>query len=221
MTTLAARIIRIKVDLDSFEPLVDVATSQPPKSWNGSDVVFQLGLFRGANAVDPSTVSSLTIRIGDFQNRQATPYVEATAAGAEIDLTMDASTWGDGTKQHLEIPVTAENMTFGLGGNEKTFWLAVGVVTTDVPALHLSLGGGPFVVVEPGATTSPGGGTFLTEAQSDARYIARSIAGSSFRLNAGGQHLQLYNATTGLWHTIFCDGAAGSVALVIEQTGEA
>ena len=32
---------------------------------------------------------------------------------------------------------------------------------------------------------------------------------------------QMYNPTTGLYHTFYCDGPAGAVQLVFEQTGEA
>ena len=63
---------------------------------------------------------------------------------------------------------------------------------------------------------TPASPEFLTETQSDARYAMLVPPQGSYRVKTeedGTVNLQLWNATTGLWHTLFLTGAAGAIVL--------
>lgn len=222
MTTMA-KTVRIKVPVGSHDYLVD-ASGSAPRTWNGSDLKLQLGFFTqdGETPLDLSNIDSITVEIRDLQNRIAAAYVSKTIAAGSIVDTITAQAWADGTAQNVELEFTDDEMVFQLGGNSKQYWLVITAITTDSPAKHYTAGGTALTIDEDGAgTDAPAGSEFLTEGQSDARYMRRQPANGSFRTDGNGQHIQLYNATTGRWHTLGCVGPAGAVAATFDQVGEA
>jgi hypothetical protein len=68
--------------------------------------------------------------------------------------------------------------------------------------------------------TVPSGASYYTSAQADAQFVAKNDTDTGFRLSPTTELPQLYNPDTGKWHSIALAGAAGSVGLVIDQTGE-
>jgi hypothetical protein len=54
----------------------------------------------------------------------------------------------------------------------------------------------------------------------DSVFVQKYPANGSIRFK-DGQHLQLFNPETGLFHTLSATGLAGSVVLAVDQVGEA
>ena len=52
--------IRLAIDTAQMGSINDVLTGQSPQFWNGVDLQFELGLFRGSALVDISNLDSIT-----------------------------------------------------------------------------------------------------------------------------------------------------------------
>jgi len=206
MTVLATKTTRLKVDLSRETNLLTQA-NRTPEIWRGTDWQLQLGVFQGDTPYDLSQVESLTVEIRDNSNRTAAAYVSKTVAAADITNTITLENWTSGAAQHCSVDFTDEETSLDLGGNEKVYLLAIGVIATD--GKRTTLGTTILKVKEDGlGSESPGGATFLTEAQSDARYVPRvQVAGEAVRFKTG-EGLQLQDRITGKWTTIYFEDGA-------------
>lgn len=208
--------VRIAVDLVQRSIIVDALTSESPVLYRGNIGQFELGLFNNEAIVDDLTgIESLTVEIRSRINPEAPAYLTKTIEAASLTACTEEH-WDDGTEQHALIQISDAETDLPAQGDSVEYWLAVGAVLTDGP---VTLGKGILKILEDGIGGASGSGAYPTFAEADARYMRRGIANGSFRTDANGQHIQLFNADTGLWHTIFCAGAAGAVAIVAEQVG--
>jgi hypothetical protein len=185
MSLLASRIVRSKINVRArfgATALVDVATNSTIESVRGNATIFQFGFFDHLSAVyDLSEVESLTLKIQPSQTPGGSTLVSQTLAAAALDLTLDATTWGNETKQHAVFSFTNAQMNFTIGATRKSFWLVITAILTD--GKEVTLAGGDFILHEDNNATAgvpdENPGTAITLEQADARYpraIARTEA---------------------------------------------
>jgi len=205
MSDLAARIIRMKLDISSSTGPKDKATSNTPEIWRGNTTQIQIGIFNGTNVLGVTDVDSITMQI--LSDRQSSSYlVEETIAAISLDNTLDADSWADDTKQHATFPITNDEMEIG-DGNSSDLWIVFVAILTD--GSEITLGAGPLKVLADGYTgASASAADAYTKAQSDARYVPRvQVAGEAVRFKEG-EGLQLQDRITGKWTTIYFEDGA-------------
>jgi hypothetical protein len=214
MTTLAANIVRLKCDYTSVDDLVDANTGKSPEAWRSLGLNVQFALYAGEDTIvdDLSNIDSITVVVKDKDTPDALAYISETLDGASLGACTDPH-WEDGSDEHGTIAIAAADMDLPAA----TYWISVTALLDD--GTTLLLGKGSLKIKTSGVGAS-GGSAYLTQAQGDARYLRRNIANGSFRTDANGQHIQLYNADTAKWHTIIAAGPAGAVTLALDQTGE-
>ncbi|NQT93220.1 MAG: hypothetical protein HQ559_10700 [Lentisphaerae bacterium] len=209
---------RIAVDLVQRSAIVDALTNESPVFYRGNVGRFEIGVFNNETIIDSFTdIESLTVEIRSRINPEAPAYLTKTIEAASLTACI-AADWTAGTGQHGLVNLSDTETDLPAQGDSVEYWLAVGAVLADGP---VTLGKGILKILEDGIGGSSGSGSYPTFAEADARYMRRGIPNGSFRTDANGQHIQLYNPTTGLWHSIGCDGAEGAVAVVVAQEGEA
>lgn len=143
MPQLTTDIIRLRLDVDQKSAPQDANTSSTPVVWRSSDVAFQLGIFYAAAVVDVSNLTSVTLEIKTAgagttaADPTASPLASKTVTS--FDNTLDAATWTAGTKQHVAVAFSAEEMNFALGGTE-TQWLVISALTAAGKTITLAAG---------------------------------------------------------------------------------
>lgn len=177
MTLLSSRTVRAKILFGkpfASTPITDVATGQTIETARGNATAIQLGFFsaRTNDVLDMEDVESLTLLIQPSQTEND-PLASKTLELADLDLTMDAETWADGTKQHAEFSFTNAEMNINPSGTKKTFWLVVTALMMD--GTKVTLAAGSFIVHEDNdAAADPppeNPGTAITLEEADARYV--------------------------------------------------
>jgi hypothetical protein len=223
--------LRIKVDVSTREMAVDVI-GQQPSLWRGSATDVEVAFFNSTALVtDFTTVSTITLEIRDYSSATGvdtgSPIVAVTLTAAEINDALTEEEWDAGTAAHAKFTLTPQNANLDVGTTGVAdYWLDVYALSTGSPGEPYTYGASVLRVYEDGAGTGgtavppPDPPTYLTIAESDARYLRANPDPGSLRINASG-NLQLWNPDTGKWHTIIASGAVGSVGLVVDQTGEA
>jgi hypothetical protein len=214
MTTLGRSRVRIALDTTSFGALINTLTEQTPKLWRGALAQFEIGLFVGTDlATDLSNVESVTLEIRPASDRDGTPLLSKTLAAVSLDTTVNAATWADESKQHALFELSESDTNLAVAAEPSTdYWLVFSAVLSEGP---VTLGGGVITIVEDGAGV---GGEYeepdypyYTTEQSDARYIRRTPPNGSFRTDANGQHLQLWDPDLEQWRTLVIE--LGALAL--------
>lgn len=201
--------VRVIVDLDKREPLMDVATGATPRIWRGESVQVEV-LFRYLGVVldDFSNVASMTLDVL-AATRTGSVLMSQTIAGEELTACSEEA-FSAGTGQHAAFVFSGTLTALDLvGQTEREFWMVVSGVTNDVPAEPVTYGGGQFVVEEDGAgsTTPPDPVVnYLTSAQSDARYAMREEADANWRWRAGGW--QVWDWDLNKWRPVYCRSGA-------------
>jgi hypothetical protein len=221
--------IRLPFDLSGRSQTLDAITSGAPIGWRGNDIQFEVGLFWGEDLdtlVDLANIESLTLEIRDRPTRVGTIYASVTVEAGDLDGTLTVETWEDGTKQHALFALTHEETNWSQGAAlEGVYFLVLSCITTDDPLRQFTLGYSLFKLWEDGvgegAPVTEPPVVYLSGDECDARFLRRRMPFGSFRASGDGKHLQLYNPTTGKWHTLGCDGPEGAVAPVFDQVGEA
>lgn len=153
MATLPRQRIRLRLDTASPAPALDERTSAAPEIWRGTDVQFELGVYRGADLLSVANFASLTLEVKTNTPEGVTGAALLQGTDASPDDTLDAATWADETKQHALIAFTGaeSNLDLGTGNLAATFWLAVYATTTDDPARTIVLGSARLTLRESGA----------------------------------------------------------------------
>lgn len=210
--------VRLRFDVDQKSAPQNVLTSSTPVVWASSSLRFELGAFFNGQVVDVSNWESLTIQIKNTSAQGGAPAPADTPLASKtitaFDNTVDATSWGDLSKQHGIVTFTDEEMAFDVSNANK--WL-VATVTTAAGAV-ITLGAGAITVQEDGYNS--GGSapvvdeTAWSKSQADARYARLAPTGGAYRVK-DGVYLQVKNATTGQFHTLFATGAAGAEVLTI------
>lgn len=153
--------------------LTDAISGAAIESVRGNSTKFQFGLFDPDDAVsDISQIASMTIQIRKSQMEGSTVLAQQTIASGSLDATLDATTWGDRTKQHVEFEFTDAEMNFDPGGPLKRYWLTVKITTLGGVTNVISAG---FYVHHESnsAAGSPteNPGTSLSLEEADARFV--------------------------------------------------
>lgn len=201
-TILQRKRIRMALDIAKMDGPKDKATGGTPSSWLGNDVQFECGVFYGTVLLDISLVASVTLLIKDAV-ASTTKLVEKIIPAAQFDLTCDATTWADDSKQQITIDVARSEMNLPLGtGSSKIFWLAIYALTTASPAEEITLCAGNFELKDDGNLT-PGEvaqqeQTFYSAGDSDARFVQKHEDQAWMRFYDGRWYH--FIQSTGLWY---------------------
>lgn len=199
MSTVASRVIRLKIDLtkktsDRFQ---DVNTGATPELWKGNDVDFQIGIFLANSIItDISSVATLTLSV---RHTNASGAMLMTKTLSAVDLTNClAAAWTDGTGKHASVLFTGQAANIAVGSH----WLVVDVTTTHSPGRSVTLGATTFLVVDDGAGSEAAAeavdGLAYTKAEADGRHVQKheDLAFTQWR-NGTWYH---YIASTDLWY---------------------
>lgn len=201
-------------------PLLDFYSSQTAETVRGNATRFEFGFFRANGAAyDLSNVDSLSMRLMASQT-VATILADKTLDLADLDLTLTAETWADGTKQHAVFEFSNAEMNIDPSGERRTVWLVVTAILDN--GSELTLGGSKFFIHEDnnGAADPPpeNPGTAITLEEADARYLTLSSGGTDSAVkfvenSLGGRELALWNETREVYQILRITGAVGSETL--------
>ena len=156
-------------------PLTDFYHRQNIETVQGNSTRFEFGfLTQEGEIYDMSNVESLNLKLLPSQT-EAGALADQTLAAADLDLTVNAETWADGSKQHAVFAFTNGEMNLPTGTTaRKVLWLVVTAILTD--GSENTLAAGNLVLHEDNnATSDPppeNPGTAITLEQADARYAA-------------------------------------------------
>jgi hypothetical protein len=126
--------IRCECDLDDIENGFKTIAGKTIAAWSGAGAQFQFLLKRGTNLLDVSNLSSVTLTIL-AADRTGSAFLTKTISGASIDNTVDATSWADGSKQHLKFDLTGAEMALPVttGQLSTIYFLVLSGYTTDAP----------------------------------------------------------------------------------------
>lgn len=175
---LTSRRVRCRVTVGApftTTPLSDAFTSQTLESVRGNATRFEFGFFDVlGTALDLSEVQSLNLKLQPSQTVDS-PLADKTIT--VLDLTLDAATWDDGSKEHAVFQFSNAEMNIDPQGERRTLWLVITAIT--IGGDEVTLTGGAFFLHEDNngslATPPENPGAYLTVEQGDARYYAGSI----------------------------------------------
>jgi len=208
MSTLQRKRIRLKVDASkpTNEQIKDVYTNAAPELWRGNDVQFEIGVFFNDALQSVSNLASVTLEVKNDNERTGAPVMTKTVPAGELNDALTSETWDDGTQQHALITFNGTETNINLSNsNEKTFWLAVSVITTDSPGRHITLGATLLKIVEDGtgvAGTPPENlQNYYPKDVCDALYMRKHADGASIRFK-DGQHACIYETSTDKWYPL-------------------
>ena len=184
---------RVRLALDPFKPdgVPDALTSGAPLTWRGKTTQIECGFF--VNGVFVDTVkdkyTALTLRL--FKDLDTAPIIEKTATLPTANITMEEWTGGTAAKTHATFTLTAAEMDLVIDDsslNKQEFYLIVyGSITTG--SVEIVMGLAKLSVVKSGADLTP------------------DVPTQMCKLRNGSIYLK--NRTTGNWHELIVDGAAG------------
>ena len=176
MSTLTARKVRFSADYRApfgSATLKDEYTGQVIETVRGNATRFEVTFYEGPVLADLSEVQTLNLKIQPSQTEDG-PLADKTLALADLDLTTDAESWSDGTKQHAAFLLSNADMNIAMAGEMQSLWLVVTAITTD--GFEVTLAAGTILLHEDnnGSLAEPpeNPGTYLTLEQGDARYGA-------------------------------------------------
>jgi hypothetical protein len=171
-------IIRLPLRLDKADVVQDIVTSAAPRFWNGTNVKFQLGFFYGLTLLDLVDFDSVQLQVKDVNSKTGLPYMQKTLSSSSLNNLLSLETWNDGSSQHCEIEFDKTETILPLSSDSTDFWLVVSAIVNDTnapTAREIVLGAAKITVLESGATYGAPDSviepTYLTQAQSDARYL--------------------------------------------------
>ena len=176
MLTIDNQRIRLAIDTSQMANINDVLTGNAPMFWNGVDLQFELGIFRGAVLAGIGNFDSITLDLKEADPRTGLPLMSRTIASGALNqaLTLDAWNGGAATDCHALITFTNEQSNLDLDDDTVQFWLVISALTSDSPAHKIVLGATVLTVEEGGEGVEPPAAVvtpaYYTAAQSDARY---------------------------------------------------
>ena len=179
----------------------------------------------GVNATSIQAVMGDDTRLTDSRTPSSHTHTLSQITDAGTAAAYNAPTIGSnatglqlvrGDDTRLTISAIAPNAvaTTNIQRSAVTYSRIQDTSTGDVVLGRDSTGAGN--VKELACTAS--GRAFIAATSAEAQL--QLLSGSAVRFSAGG-FIQLKNKTTGLWHSIFADGADGDATLAVELSGEA
>ncbi len=212
--------IRLAIDTSQMGSINDVLTGNSPQFWNGVDLQFELGLFRGATLLDISNLSSITIDLKESDDVTGLPVMSATLSSGSFNnaLTLNAWNGGAAADSHALLTFTNSATNLFIADSPQTFWLVISALTGDSPAHKIVLGATPLTVVEGGEGVNPPASVatplYYTAAQSDARYV-QSIDLSTIKSEIATLNTEMTAVTTTANGALQRTGGTMSGALTI------
>lgn len=220
---LNSKVVRVAVNAGSSGGFIDQLTGAEPK-FPIADLRIETGFFFGKpnsalQLVDLSNWTSVTCTIkavaaGNVAPAGSAPALaQRTVLAAALVPGMTQPNWDALTGYHAAFDFTeAQINTLSVG----KVWVVFTALldTGKVVPLQFNL----MEAVQDGysgteATEAAVGGAY-TRTEADARYAQLVPAGGAYRVK-DGVYLQVKNATTGSWHTLFATGAVGVEALTL------
>ena len=169
--SLSTRTARLAADVSAQLP-----TSFTLESWRGNAFDLELGVFDGATVQDLSDVSSITCIVRN--QTQSGIAMTKTVVSADIDNTLDSSSWQDESKQHVTFSFTNSETNVAMGSDLVEYWMVFTAIMND--GAERTLAAGCFNLYNDRNNTAgnppSNPGTSITLEQADARYLQ---AGSS------------------------------------------
>ena len=180
MALLTKKTIRTKLDTS-----LDASSTLDIKIWKGNATDFEVGVFDGADVLSLAEVTSVNMKVQPSQVDDTT-LMDSTVAAVDIDDTLTASTWDDGTKQHATFSFTNAQTNLAITCPIGTFWIVFTAILTGGEEVTLSAG--VFELHEDNNETAgdpdvnPGSPLSIEEA--DARYVPYTGATGDVDLGA-------------------------------------
>lgn len=179
---LTSRRVRCRVPVGApftTTPLQDAFTSQTLESVRGNATRFEFGFFDVIGTpLDLSEVESLNLKLQPSQTVDS-PLADKTIT--TLDLSLDAATWDDGSKQHAVFQFSNAEMNINPQGERRALWLVITAITTGGDEITLTAGW--FFLHEDNngslATPPENPGAYMTLEQGDARYRRSLVLESS------------------------------------------
>lgn len=175
MSALRKRKVRFSADYRATfgsATLRDQFTAQGIETVRGNATRFEIAFYEGDAIADLSEVESLNLKIQPSQTVDGV-LADQTLELADLDLTVDAESWADGTKQHAVFEFTSAEMNISPGGASRVLWLVVTAITIDGEELTLAAGNLTLHEDNNGSLATPpeSPGAYLTVEQADARFV--------------------------------------------------
>lgn len=214
-TVLPRKRIRLKCDAskETTFKVKDIVTNATPELWRGNDVQFELGIFHNDVLKDVSNIATLSVVIRK-DSVSGELLASKTISAGELDNSLNDTTWADGSKQHVLVAFTGEELNIAAGNH----WLAIGFVTNDSPGRALTIAVTTLKIAEDGigteSTAQAVDGTAYTKEVADARFQQRHADGASIQF-VNGQHPYLYNSDDSLWYPLVVKTVDGIPALTL------
>lgn len=192
--SLSHLIHRVRLPLDPFKPdgVSDSITASAPMTWRGKDTSIECGFFVNGVFCDvvKDKYTSLTIRV--FKDLDSAPVIEKTGTlpAAEISLVEWDSKAAD--KTHVSFVLTNSDLDLVVDDsaqNRQSFYVIV-YATAVTTSYQVVLGLAKMDIMKSGPDLTP------------------DIPTQNCKLRNGGIFLK--NRTTGNWHELIVDGAAGA-----------
>jgi hypothetical protein len=164
--SLSTRTARLAADVSAQLP-----TSFTLESWRGNAFDLELGVFDGATVQDLSDVSSITCIVRN--QTQSGIAMTKTVVSADIDNTLDSSSWQDESKQHVTFSFTNSETNVAMGSDLVEYWMVFTAIMND--GAERTLAAGCFNLYNDRNNTAgnppSNPGTSITLEQADARYL--------------------------------------------------
>jgi hypothetical protein len=164
--SLSTRTARLAADVSAQLP-----TSFTLESWRGNAFDLELGVFDGATVQDLSDVSSITCIARN--QAQSGIAMTKTVVSADIDNTLDSSSWQDESKQHVTFSFTNSETNVAMGSDLVEYWMVFTAIMND--GAERTLAAGCFNLYNDRNNTAgnppSNPGTSITLEQADARYL--------------------------------------------------
>ncbi len=164
--SLSTRTTRLAADVSAQLP-----TSFTLESWRGNAFDLELGVFDGATVQDLSDVSSITCIVRN--QTQSGIAMTKTVVSADIDNTLNSSSWQDESKQHVTFSFTNSETNVAMGSDFVEYWMVFTAIMND--GAERTLAAGCFNLYNDRNNTAgnppSNPGTSITLEQADARYL--------------------------------------------------
>lgn len=166
MGEVQKRTLRVKLDTS-----LELFTALALQTWRGNALDLEIGINDADGVASISNISSVNVKVQTSQTNNTT-LMDSTVAAADMDSTLTAATWENGTKQHATFSFTNAQTNLTLGDGEKDFWIVFTALLTGGETVTLGAG---FLTVHEDNDTTAGDpdvnpGTAITLEQADARY---------------------------------------------------
>lgn len=202
METVEHSVVRVGLDVLSFDAPKDVIRDQLVQFWRCNDLEFQIGIFRGQEPIDIRGWEALYLSVraldqGNPPSGGAPTLMLGSTQFLDASVTLEA--WKSQTKQHATIYFPAEGNALEAG----EYWLSIWAITAGQRTL--TLGSGVCKILENGGvslTPPEPQETYYTAAVCDRRF---ALKGEDGAVEVGLQQEDLDRALRNYYTTTVCD----------------